>query len=469
MAGSRRSPPAESRAACAPGRGEAPAASDTALHAAVARSLERSLPEGGRVAVALSGGRDSMALLAAAAAVAAAARCDIIALHVHHGLSSHADAWARFCGDVCAARDIPFALRRVGVARAPRVSLEAAARGARYAALAALAREQRAAAVLLAHHADDQAETVLLQLLRGAGLRGLAAMPEARNDAGLWWLRPFLGLARATIEAYAARHALPYVDDDSNADPRHRRNALRASVVPALRALAPGYPHTLARAAAHQADAASLLDDLAALDAQGACDGATLDCAALRALDGPRARNLLRWFLRAQGLPAPSAARLADMLRQATHASGDARVAIALAGSELGVHRGRLAVHRRAPEPYSLAWTGAPTVEFVHGSLLLATVTGAGIAARHLAASQVTIRNGTPGERLRLPGRATHRAVADLLREAGVPKWDRLALPRVYCGDALAAVAHAGVDAAFAAAGGEAGIALDWRPASAGR
>lgn len=471
MAGSRRSLPAESRADSAPalGEGEAPAASDTALRAAVARSLERALPEGGRVGVALSGGRDSIVLLDVAAAVGAAARCELVALHVHHGLSPHADEWMRFCGDACAARGIRLAARRVEVARGPRISLEAAARGARYTALDALAREQRATAVLLAHHADDQAETVLLQLLRGAGPRGLAAMPAARVDSGLWWLRPFLGLPRATIEAYALRHALRYVDDASNADPRHRRNALRASVVPALRALAPGYPQTLVRAATHQAEAASLLDELAALDARSACDGATLDCAALRALDAPRARNLLRWFVREQGLPAPSAARLAEMLRQATGAGADARIAIAHAGAELGVHRGRLALHRRAPEPYLREWTGASTLELAHGTLLLAPVAGAGIAARHLASSRVTIRNGAPGERLRVPGRASHRAVADLLREAGVPKWDRLALPRVYCDDALAAVAGAGVDAAFAAARGEAGIALDWRPAPAGR
>ncbi len=408
-------------------------------------------------------------LLDAAAAVAARARCQPIALHVHHGLSPQADAWSRFCADACAARTIPFAMRRVDVARGARVSLEAAARNARYEALAALAREQGATAVLLAHHADDQAETTLLQLLRGAGPRGLAAMPAARLLDGLWWLRPFLELPRARLEAYAQRQGLRYVEDESNADPRHRRNALRAALVPALRAIAPGYPQTLARAAGHQAEIAALLDALAELDATRAAGDATLDCAALRALDAPRARNVLRWFLREQGLPAPPAARLAEMLRQVTAARSDARVALAHAGAELGVHRGRVFVHRRAPAPYVREWSGEPVVELPHGALLFEPVRGSGIAARHFVPGGVTIRAGVPGERLRVTAHAPLRAIADLLREAGVPHWERLALPRVYCGDTLAAVPSAGVDEAFAAAPGEPALVVSWRPRPPGR
>ena len=404
-----------------------------------------------------------MALLDAASAVAPAARCEIIALHVDHGLSANAARWTEFCRHACAARFIPFAARRVQVARNARIGTEAAARDARYMALAAMAGEHGAAALLLAHHADDQAETTLLQLLRGAGPRGLAAMPAARFDGALWWLRPWLALSRSMIGAYVAMRALAFVDDESNDDPRYRRNALRHSVVPALRAIAPGFPETLVRAAEHQADAARLLDALAELDARTWFDGASLALTALQRLDARRARNLLRWFIDQKGLPPPSAARLADMVRQLAAASGDARIAISHAGWELGVHRDRIVVHRPPVPPFMQRWTGDEQIALQHGTLVFEPVRGNGIAARHLAQSAVTIRSGIPGERLQLGGRA-RRNVADLLREAGIPQWDRRALPRIYCGETLAALAPIGVGAAFAAVRDEPAYSIAWRP-----
>ena len=430
---------------------------------AVAALLAQALPDGGRVAVALSGGRDSIALLDATARVAADVRIALVAFHVHHGLSANADRWAQFCRQTCDARGIAFVRSDVAVLRRPRTSLEAAARDARYAALAKLAREHAVDAVVLAHHADDQAETMLLQLLRGAGPRGLAAMPAVATDRDVRWLRPLLGIARESLETYVADHALRYVDDESNADPRHRRNALRAHVVPALRAIAPGYPQTLVRAARIQAEAFTLQHELAALDARSAYDGASLARSALRELTPPRARNLLRWFLHERRLAAPSTARLDQMLAQLTGAGDDARIALVHDGVELGVHRGRVFAHRPAPSAYVHEWTGTPEVTLAHGTLAFACASGSGIAQRHLASSRVTIRGGLRGERLTIDGR-TRRAVADLLREAGIPAWDRFALPRVYCGEVLAAVACAGVDAAFGAAPGEPAVRLEWRP-----
>jgi tRNA(Ile)-lysidine synthase len=274
-----------------------------------------------------------------------------------------------------------------------------------------------------------------------------------------------LDIPRDVIAAYVATQSLRYVDDESNADPRYRRNGLRGSVVPPLRAMAPGYPRTLVRAARMQAECAELLDDLAALDAASAFDGRSLRRAALRALGTSRASNLLRWFLRQQRLSAPSAARLAQMLQQLTEAADDARVALVHDGVELGIHRGGVFVHRRAPTAYEHPWRGGDAIELPHGTLAFAPAFGSGIARRHLASSRVTIRAGVAGERLRLERRA-RRAVSDLLREAGVPAWERIALPRLYCDGVLAAVARAGVDAAFAAGRDEASFVLDWRPRS---
>jgi tRNA(Ile)-lysidine synthase len=478
MAGSRRSLPADARGPRDASAGAAPPAADSTIddgdascaghdvRAAVALALGQALPGGGRVGVALSGGRDSMVLLDALNAIKASAHATIVGLHVHHGLSRNADAWAEFCRAACSERGIAFALRCVNVVPAPRESLEAAARAARYAALEALADEERVNAVLLAHHADDQAETLLLQLLRGAGVPGLAAMPPVRMSNGRAWLRPFLALPRRQLEAFAQARGLRYVDDESNLDTRYRRNALRARVTPALQAIAPGYPVTLARAARHQAEAAALLDDLARLDAGSGWNETSLDARALRALGPPRARNLLRWFLARHGLRPPSSARLDEMLRQLLDASPDARVALHHAGVDVGIHRGRIAVHSPAPAAYHARWSGAAQIDLPHGTLQFRPTHGRGIASRHLAASVVTIRAGVRGERLQLAGRYVRRGVTDLLREAGVPHWDRASLPRLYCDEALAAVASLGTDAAFAAAPDEAAYVLEWHPAA---
>jgi tRNA(Ile)-lysidine synthase len=152
------------------------------------------------------------------------------------------------------------------------------------------------------------------------------------------------------------------------------------------------------------------------------------------------------------------------MLRQFADAKPDARLAIAHAGSVLGVYRDRIVVHVPAPADYNAVWTGSGDVQLPHGTLAFAATRGSGIAACHLTASRVTIRAGVRGERLRPAGRKTRRAVADLLREASVPHWERLALPRVYCGSVLAAVPFAGIDAAFAARADEPGFVLEWRP-----
>jgi tRNA(Ile)-lysidine synthase len=423
-------------------------------------------PADGPVAFALSGGRDSMTLLDAGAAALAAAGRRAVALHVHHGLQSGADAWADACARACEARGVPFAMRRVAIARAPRQSLEALAREARYRALASLARANGATTVALAHHQDDQAETLLLQLGRGAGPAGLAAMPASTFDAaGLCWCRPLIGVARAGIDAYAHARRLDWVDDPSNADERLRRNAVRARIAPAFAAALPGYPATLARAAAHQADAAALMDALAALDARSAgFDEAsgTIASAALSGLEPARARNLLRWFLHSRGLPPPPAARLDAMLRQLAGARRDATIELPHAGALVGRHRGRVVVHGPSPGDYLRAWHGESAIALPHGELAFESVEGAGVDARRAGAG-LEIRPRRGGERLRLAAGGARRALKSLLREANLPSWERDALPLVVAGDALVAVPGLGVDVDWRAPPGAVGLVPVWR------
>jgi tRNA(Ile)-lysidine synthase len=417
-----------------------------------------------RIAVALSGGRDSMVLLDALAGLRTQVPVTVSAVHVHHGLSPNADAWAAFCAAECERRDVALTLRRVRVDRAPGDSLEATARTVRLAALASVDVD----AVALAHHADDQAETLLLQLLRGAGPHGLAAMPAVRAAGGPALIRPLLALPRAALESYARHRGLAWIDDESNADTGLRRNYLRHEIAPRLVAAFPGYPATLVRAAAHNAEAAQLLDELAALDAgDTADDGATLDRAALSALAQrslPRARNLLRWFLRRHGLPPPSTARLAAMLDQFVRAAPDARVRIAHAGVELGIFRGRISVHGPAVAPFAVAWSGESTLALPHGVLEFAPAHGSGLAVTALRAAAVTVRRREGGERLRMVADRPTRAVVRLLYDAGIAPWQRASLPLVWCGGTLAAVPGIGIDAALRATAGAPGIVVHWHP-----
>jgi len=424
-----------------------------------------------RVVVALSGGRDSMALVDALGALAHELSIALSAAHVHHGLSAHADAWAAFCADACAARNVPLAVHRVRIVRAGGESLEAAARAARYAALAA----SEADLIALAHHADDQAETMLLQLLRGAGPPGLAAMSIHRAPAtGPALFRPLLSVPRSAIDAYARARGLAFVDDDSNVDTAMRRNFIRHEIAPRLAAAFPGYPATLVRAAAHQADASRLADDLARLDAANAIAtdasrGMLLDRGLLIAVfrRAPyRARNLLRWFIGEHGLRTPSAARLAAMLDQLVNAAADSRVRLPHDGAEIGFYRGRIVVHPPAVSPFLIVWRRERELALPHGTLLFTPCNGSDARCAALDGREVTVRLRIGGERVRLAHDRPRRALKSILRDAGMPPWQRESLPLVFCGDDLAAVPGIGVDLAFQAATGEAGYTVHWHRSS---
>lgn len=291
---------------------------------------------GGVLCVALSGGRDSVVLLHALTRLALPNR--LTALHVHHGLSPHADAWEAHCRQLCAALGVELAVARVSVGRDGGFGLEAAARQARYRIFA----ESEAEVLLLAHHQGDQAETVLFNLLRGAGVTGAAAMPVERSLAGKRLLRPLLDVAPAELDAYARLHALSWIEDESNADTALSRNFLRHEVMPLLAGRFPGAAHSLSQAASHFAEAEVLLGELAAGDWQNCASGEGLRLAAARQLSPQRLKNLLRWRLRQLGWQVPVAARLNEFVRQLQSAEPDRHPSLMLPQGEMRVKLGFL-------------------------------------------------------------------------------------------------------------------------------
>lgn len=279
--------------------------------------LSRHLRPGARLRIGLSGGVDSIVLLHLLSRLAPQFSLDLSAVHVHHGLNPKADHWARHCSEECNRLKIPCEVVAIQVPRKSAEGLEAAARKARYAVLV----KPGVDAVALAHHLDDQAETVLFQLFRGGEPRALAAMPEARIHAGMLLLRPLLGIPKAALVGYARQHHLKWVEDESNQDTSLSRNALRQDILPVLEKHFPDYRERLAGAARRMAETAQLLETLASQDKQ-AHRQHELDCAELKSLPENRARNLLAHFLREQGTPVPRPAQLREMLRQLLEARG---------------------------------------------------------------------------------------------------------------------------------------------------
>ncbi len=429
------------------------------------------------VAVAYSGGRDSTALLHATLRAAQEQGVRVAALHVHHGLSAQADAWLDHAERQCRAwarRGWPVTLlsRHLDL-RVPRgESVEAVARAGRYAALAEMAREAGADLILLGQHRRDQAETFLLQALRGAGVPGLAGMAAHFERDGLAWARPWLHQPREAVEAYVRRHRLRFVDDDSNADPRYARNRLRLDVWPALTGAFPGAETALADAATWAADADAVLREVAAHDwaavrGLGAAQ-AVLSVAALQSLSPPRARNVLRaWFVATAGVPMPATL----LERVVTEWQARGAVSWPTPDGELRCYRGQLSLVRATSEGgdegaaresgltvkragrYALpGWGGALVVERVreHGVALTAPL-------------DLRLAPRTGGEQFQLaPGR-TVRSLKKQFQAQGVPSWAREG-PLVYVGKTLAFVPGLGVDARAWAPDGAPQVRFTWVP-----
>jgi tRNA(Ile)-lysidine synthase len=441
-----------------------------ALHECLAaRPLAAHYPESypQRFIVAYSGGMDSHSLLHLLSACRDQLAVSVEAVHVHHGLQSHADRWAEHCRQVCQQLNVPLTVVHVEAKAAKGESPEAAARKARYAALQNLIKGGDV--LLTAQHRDDQAETLLLQLFRGSGSRGQAAMPGQRVfGAGEHW-RPLLNVGRAELRHYAEQHQLDWVEDPSNLNTGFDRNYLRHEVMPVLQRRWPGIEETLVRVASQQAENEALLEVLAAQDMQGLLGmDHSLSLAGLTDLTEARQRNVLRLWLREQGLALPSRRKLLQVQRDMLGAGEDRNPHLDWPGVELRRYRGRLYAMQplqAVDEHWCREWDMREKVNLPwSGQLMSHGTIGEGLRA-DLGESgnliQLRLRHG--GERCRPVGRGQHHSLKKLFQEAGIPPWQRRRTPLLFVGEELAAVPGLCVCEPFAAPKGCAGLQIDWR------
>ena len=460
------------------------------------------------VLLGYSGGIDSSVLLHLLATLATELPLRLHAVHVHHGLSPNADAWVAACEAQCRSLQIPLQVMRVDLAPHRALGVEGAARAARYAAFATAAQAIGCRLLLLAQHRDDQAETLLTQLLRGAGVAGLAAMPLARRLGELELLRPLLHNSRADIEAWARRHGLRWIEDESNQDQHRRRNFLRHAVLPRLEQASPAASANIARSAGHLAQAAQLLSVMAREDLQrlaapasginesplpgsGAAP-AQLDIPALLALGDARAANALREWCVWRGAPQLPTDRMAELLRQMATPRRDASPLLRLPAWEFRRYRNLLFLLNNLtevpelPEAWSRPWQlPAPGSDAVSehwpelgGRLVPQWVVGAGLSLARLSLLPASLpevggvrlnadaglhwRLRRGGERIRLSAARPSQALGNLWQAQGLPPWQRKRLPLLWCGDTLLAVPGLGYAADWQAQAGEAGLKFAW-------
>jgi tRNA(Ile)-lysidine synthase len=416
--------------------------------------------------LALSGGLDSCVLLHLLVSLRDALPWSLQAIHINHGLQVLADLWQAHCETLCEHYQVPLQLVQLSLSPAPGESVEAVAREARYRALA----EHMAPGDLLltAQHQGDQAETLLLQLLRGSGPAGLAAMPALNRFYAGWQARPLLDIPRVAIEAYARQHRLSWEEDHSNRDLRFDRNYLRHKVMPLLTERWPAAGATLSRAARLSGEMLTLAREAAAEDLAQARqeEGDALSLKMLRRFHSIRLRNLLRHWIIESGAPLPSSRKLQRIEREAVNGRRDANPLIAWGGWEVRRFRDALYLGQALPPfeaPASLSWNQEASLLLPGGLGRLSVERGSGgIAPDRWSGACVEVRFRRGGERCIPAGQAHHRSLKKLLQEWGVPTWQRPRLPLVFLDGELAAIPGYLVCHPFAASADSESVLIRW-------
>jgi tRNA(Ile)-lysidine synthase len=411
--------------------------------------------------LALSGGIDSVVLLHLLHQLQKIHHFTLKASHVHHGLSKNANKWVQFCEKLCTKLSVSLDVHHIKLPQKKSLGIEGEARQLRYEKLL----QSKSDLVVLAHHADDQAETFLLQLFRGAGVKGLSSMAHFDDTRKLW--RPLLNTSRIEIENYARQHKLKWIEDESNKNTDFDRNFIRSRVLPILKNRFSHIIKVISRSASHLAEAQYLLDDLAQIDLKSYLKSKEykhkIKVKTLDKLSYSRAKNILRYWLELNDQLMPSKDILDELLRQVLTAKKDAELIIELKKNyEIRRYKDEIYIVRKnqqAEKNYEVIWNGESEILLPNGTQLnFKNVKGRGISLSKIKDKKLVISSRKGGEFFKPDSKRPTKKIKQLLQESDLPPWEREFLPLIFIGDELASVPNFGIDIKFQARSKEVGL-----------
>ena len=429
-------------------------------------SVLKSIPDNSRLVIGYSGGVDSHVLLKAVADLHYSfTKLELVAMHINHGLSQHAKRWEAHCQQVCDVFGITLYIKRVKLNVKKGESLEAVARDSRYNEFAKFIKPNDY--LLVAHHIDDQAETCLLQFLRGSGPKGLASMAARMNFADGFLLRPLLNVNRRQILAFAKEEGLKWIEDESNRQERFTRNFLRNTVMPLLQKKWPNVAKTIMRVSLHSAEADQLLQECAANDLKRVTaqkNNKLLDIEKLKNLSLMRQKNILRYWIQEQGFLLPSTTKLHQVFNEVIDAAEDASPCVHWGNVEIRRYQNKLyALH--SAEKFNMhieiPWDLKSDLKLPVGILCAKKSVGNGLLNSKFSSSAV-VRFRVGGEVCRLPKRKCTHKLKKLFQQWNIPPWERERIPLVFVDGKLAVIVGYSVSDEFATDANEPGIAIEF-------
>jgi tRNA(Ile)-lysidine synthase len=416
--------------------------------------------------VAYSGGLDSHVLLHVLASIQNEIKQKLVAVHINHGISNDADLWVNHCQNICEDLVIEFQTFSVDLSHKSDKGTEAFAREKRYEVFGSLLNSHDL--LLTAHHMDDQLETILLQLMRGSGPDGLVGMPQAREFSKGILLRPLLEYSREEIHDYALSESLHWVEDESNKSNKYDRNFLRNRIIPELLTRWPGALKTAQRAAKHQAEARSLINEVSRIDLELTCDGkhTKVNISKFANLSGIRKKNTLRAWIKINKLETPDTQIIEKIITEVILANADRNPCIKWKGGEIRRYRGYLYIMKSLPAhdvEMSKHWNLKNSLKLTSGDIKAVSSKGNGIKKTMLSNNTVEIRYRQGGEQIRPAGRTETHELKKLFQDKGILPWLRDRIPLIYYEDELIAVADLWVASKYAATGTETAWQIIWQ------